>query len=63
MNIPINAVLLRDETVAHGHKMGIFIYNLESSYMSGSHCVTTYVKNDQINYCDSFLVCLHFKGL
>ena len=53
MNIPINAVLSRDETVPHDHKMGIFIYNLEPSYMSGSHWVTTYVKNDKINYFDS----------
>ena len=54
MNIPINALLSRDETVPHGHKMGIFIYNLEPSHISGSHWVTTYVKNDKINYFDSF---------
>ena len=31
-----------------------FVYNLESSYMSGSHWVSTYVKDGVINYFDSF---------
>ena len=35
--IPINNVLSRDVTVPHNHKLAIFIYNLEPSYMSGSH--------------------------
>ena len=43
-----------DQTVPHNHKMALFIYNLEPSYMSGSHWVSTYVKNGVINYFDSF---------
>ena len=42
LEIPINNVL------------AIFIYNLEPSYMSGSHWVTTYVEDNVINYFDSF---------
>ena len=30
------------------------IYNLEPSYMNGSHWVATYVENNTINYFDSF---------
>ena len=40
--------------VAHNHKLGLFIYNLEPAYMSGSHWVATYVKDNVINYFDSF---------
>ena len=62
MNIPINNVLSRDESLPHNHKQVLFIYNLEPSYMSGSHWVATYVKNGVrfangkpiINYFDSF---------
>ena len=54
MNIPINNVLSRDESLPHNHKQALFIYNLELSYMSGSHWVATYVKNGIINYFDSF---------
>ena len=54
LNIPINNVLSRDETVPHNHMQALFIYNLEPSYMSGSHWVATYVKNGIINYFDSF---------
>ena len=54
LNIPMNNVLSRDETVPHNHKQALFIYNLEPSYMSGSHWVATYVKNGIINYFDSF---------
>ena len=54
LNIPINDVLSRDEKVPHNHKQALFIYNLEPSYMSGSHWVTTYVKDNIINYFDSF---------
>ena len=54
LNIPINSVLSRDETIPHGHKQSLFIYNLEPSYMSGSHWVATYVKDKVINYFDSF---------
>ena len=53
LKIPIN-VLSRDVTVPHNHKLAIFIYNLEPSYMSGSHWVTTYVRDGVINYFDSF---------
>ena len=35
-------------------KLGLFIYNLEPSYTSGSHWVATYVKDNVINYFDSF---------
>ena len=45
LKIPINNVLSRDVTVPHNHKLAIFIYNLEPSYMSGSHWLTTYVKD------------------
>ena len=52
--IPIENVLSRDQTVPHQHKLALFIYNLEPHYMSGSHWVTTYVRNGTINYFDSF---------
>ena len=54
LNIPINDVLSRDERVPHNHRQSLFIYNLEPSYMSGSHWVATYVKDNIINYFDSF---------
>ena len=54
LNIPIKDVLSRDETVPHNHMQTLFIYNLEPSYMGGSHWVATYVKNGIINYFDSF---------
>ena len=56
LKIPIDTggVLSRDQTVPHNHKMALFIYNLEPAYMSGSHWVATHVKNDVINYFDSF---------
>ena len=54
LKIPINNVLSRDQRVAHNHKFGLFIYNLEPHYMSGSHWVATYVKDNVINYFDSF---------
>ena len=54
LKIPINNVLSRDQTVPHGHKQALFIYNLEPSYMKGVHWVSTYVKNNVINYFDSF---------
>ena len=53
LNIPINDVLSRDENVPHNHRQALFIYNLEPSYMSGSHWVSTYVKDNVINYFDS----------
>ena len=54
LNIPINNVLSRDQKVQHNHNQALFIYNLEPSYMSGSHWVATYVKDNVINYFDSF---------
>ena len=54
LKIPIENVLSRDQTVPHQHKLALFIYNLEPHYMSGSHWVTTYVRNGTINYFDSF---------
>ena len=54
LKIPIRDVLSRDETVPHNHKLSLFIYNLEPSYMSGSHWVATYVRGNVINYFDSF---------
>ena len=54
LNIPINDVLSRDEKVPHNHSQALFIYNLEPAYMSGSHWVATYVKDNIINYFDSF---------
>ena len=56
LRIPIDmgGVLSRDQTVPHNHKMAFFIYNLEPSYMSGSHWVATFVKDRVINYFDSF---------
>ena len=52
--IPIKDVLSRDEKVPHNHKLGLFIFNLEPSYLSGSHWVATYVNDNVINYFDSF---------
>lgn len=37
----------------NNHKLGLFIYSLEPIYMSGSHWVTTYVKNNIYSF-DSF---------
>ena len=54
LKIPITNVLSRDETVPHNHKLGLFIYDLEPSYMSGSYWVVTCVKDNVINYFDSF---------
>ena len=53
LNIPIKDVLSRDENIPHNNGQALFIYNLEPSYISGSHCIATYVK-DNINYFDSF---------
>ena len=54
LNIPINDVLSRDERVSHNHRQALFIYNLEPAYMSGSHWVATYVKDNVVSYFDSF---------
>ena len=54
LNIPIKNVLSRDQKVPHNHKQTLFIYNLEPSYMGGSHWIATYAKNNVINYFDSF---------
>ena len=54
LKIPIKNVLSRDQTVPHNHKLGLFIYNLEPSYMNGSHWIATYVRDNAINYVDSF---------
>ena len=54
LQIPIKNVLSRDQTVPHDHKLAIFIYNLEPSYMGGSHWISTYAKVNVINYFDSF---------
>ena len=54
LRIPIKNVLSRDQTVPHGHKLALFIYNLEPQYARGSHWVCTYAKNNVINYFDSF---------
>ena len=54
LNIPIKDVLSSDENVPHNHMQALFIYNLEPSYMNGSHWVATYVKNGIVNYFDSF---------
>ena len=35
LKILIKNVLSRDQTVPHNHKLALFIYNLEPSYMSG----------------------------
>ena len=47
-------MLSRDQTVPHNRGQTLRIYNLEPSYMSGSHSVSTYVKDGVINYFDSF---------
>ena len=54
LKIPIKNVLSRDGNVPHNHKLALFIYNLEPSYMNGSHWVATYVRDNVINYFDSF---------
>ena len=54
LNIPIKDIWSRDETIPHNHKQALFIYNLEPAYMSRSHWVSTYVKDNIINYFDSF---------
>ena len=42
LKIPIKNVLSRNQTVPHNHKLALFIYNLEPSYMNGSHWIATY---------------------
>ena len=54
LKIPIKNVLSRDQTVPHNHKLALFIYNLEPQYARGSHWIATYVKDNVINYFDSF---------
>ena len=54
LNIPIKDVLSRDEPIPYNHMQALFIYNLEPSYMSRSHWVSTYMKDNVINYFDSF---------
>ena len=54
LKIRIKNVLSRDQNVPNNHKLGLFIYNLEPSYMSGSHWIATYVKDNVINYFDSY---------
>ena len=54
LNIPINNVLSRDQTVPHNHKLALFVYNTGPSYTKGFHWVASYVKNNVINYFDSF---------
>ena len=44
LKIPIKSVLSRDQKVPHNHKQALFIYNLEPSYMKGSHWCATYAK-------------------
>ena len=53
LKIPIKSVLSRDQKVPHNHKQALFIYNLEPSYMRGSHWCATYAKDNVINYFDS----------
>ena len=48
LKIPLKNVLSRDQKVPHSHQLGLFIYNLEP------HWVATYVKDEVINYFDSF---------
>lgn len=54
LNIPINDVMSRDQRIPHNQTQSLVIYNLEPSYMSGSHWVATFVKDNTINYFDSF---------
>ena len=54
LKIPIKSVLSRDQTVPHNHKLALFIYNTGPSYTKGFHWVSTYVKDNVINYFDSF---------
>ena len=54
LKIPIKSVLSRDQTAPHNHKLALFIYNLEPSYMKGSHWCATNAKDNVINYFDSF---------
>ena len=54
LEIPLKNVLSRDQKVAHNHTLGLFIYNLELAYLSGSHWVATYVNDKVVHYFDSF---------
>jgi len=54
LRTPINEVLSRDQSVPQNHKQALFIYNLEPSYMIGSHWVTAFVEDNKINFFDSF---------
>ena len=47
-------MLSRDQTVPHNHRQALCIYNIEPYCMSGSHWVSTYVRDGVIIYFDSF---------
>lgn len=49
-NILINNVLSRDQIVPHNHKLGL----LNLHMWIGCHWAATYVKDNTINYFDSF---------
>lgn len=50
LKIPINNVLSTDQRETHNQRQALFIYNLEPSYMNGSHWVAKYVKETILNY-------------
>jgi len=54
LKTPIDDVFSRDRTVPQNHKQALFIYNLEPSYMDGSHWIATYVKDNVTKYFDRF---------
>ena len=54
LKISIKDVFSRDQKGLHNQKLALFIYNLMTAYMDGSHWVATYVKDYAINYFDSF---------
>ena len=59
LKIPIKNVLSRDQKVPHNHKLSLFIYNLEPSYMSGSHW--PFMLKTMSSIILIALVCHHFK--
>jgi len=54
LNIPIRNVLSREQKLSHNYQLAILMYSLEPAYMSGSHWVATYVRDNVISYFDSF---------
>ena len=55
-------MLSRGQTVPHGHRQALFVYNLEPSYMSGSHWITQHMSRMVLSVILTVLECLRFPA-